>query len=102
MARGRLLRRRFPDGGTRRDLVRERRGKPFHHPRHAVAAVARRTADAWAGPGMTIAYAEVIGDPIDHSLSPTIHSFWLKALKIEATYGRLTVTRADLPAYVAE
>ena len=25
-------------------------------------------------------YAEVIGDPIDHSLSPDIHGFWLEAL----------------------
>ena len=48
------------------------------------------------------AYAEVIGDPIDHSLSPAIHGFWLEALGIEATYGRRKVSRADLPAYLAE
>ena len=47
-------------------------------------------------------YAEVIGDPIDHSLSPTIHNFWLEALGIEGDYGRRQVTRADLPAYIAE
>lgn len=47
-------------------------------------------------------YAEVIGDPIDHSLSPRIHSFWLEALEIEASYGRRQVSRAELPAYVAE
>ena len=47
-------------------------------------------------------YAEVVGDPIDHSLSPTIHSFWLEALGIEAVYGRRQVTRAQLPAYIAE
>ena len=29
-------------------------------------------------------YAEVIGDPIDHSKSPLIHNFWLNALDIEA------------------
>jgi shikimate dehydrogenase len=49
-----------------------------------------------------VPYAEVIGDPIDHSLSPTIHGFWLEALGIEARYGRRRVTRAELPAYLAE
>jgi shikimate dehydrogenase len=44
----------------------------------------------------------VIGDPIDHSLSPTIHGFWLEALGIDASYGRRQVTRAGLPAYLAE
>jgi shikimate dehydrogenase len=47
-------------------------------------------------------YAEVIGDPIDHSLSPAIHGFWLEALGIKASYGRRQVTRADLPAYLTE
>ena len=47
-------------------------------------------------------YAEVIGDPIDHSLSPVIHSFWIEALGIDARYGRRQVTRADLPGYIAE
>jgi shikimate dehydrogenase len=47
-------------------------------------------------------YAEVIGDPVDHSLSPLIHGFWLEVLGIEASYGRRTVGRADLPAYLVE
>ena len=47
-------------------------------------------------------YAEVIGDPIEHSLSPLIHSFWIEALGIDAEYRRRKVTRADLPAYLAE
>ena len=47
-------------------------------------------------------FAEVIGDPIEQSLSPTIHNFWLEALGIEANYGRRQVSRADLPAYLAE
>lgn len=51
---------------------------------------------------MTSPYAEVIGDPIDHSLSPTIHNFWLKALDIDASYGRRRITRSDLPAYLEE
>jgi len=49
---------------------------------------------------MTV-YAEVIGDPIAHSLSPVIHGFWLKALKIDADYRRTLVTRAEFPAYLA-
>ena len=47
-------------------------------------------------------YAEVIGDPIEQSLSPAIHNFWLEALGIGATYSRRRVARADLPAYLAE
>jgi shikimate dehydrogenase len=47
-------------------------------------------------------YAEVIGDPVDHSLSPVIHGFWLEALAIDASYGRRQVTRAELPAHLAE
>ncbi|HXG80484.1 MAG TPA: shikimate dehydrogenase [Sphingomicrobium sp.] len=50
----------------------------------------------------SVPYAEVIGDPVDHSLSPLIHTFWLEALGIEGRYGRRQVSRADLPAYVAE
>ena len=47
-------------------------------------------------------YAEVIGDPIDHSLSPIIHGFWLESLKIDAEYRRQQVPRAGLPAYLIE
>jgi shikimate dehydrogenase len=47
-------------------------------------------------------YAEVIGDPIEHSLSPVIHGFWLDALEIDASYGRRQVSRAELPAYLSE
>ncbi|MCL6698804.1 shikimate dehydrogenase [Sphingomonas sp. NSE70-1] len=47
-------------------------------------------------------YAEVIGDPIVQSLSPTIHGFWLEALGIDASYGRRQVSRADFPAYLEE
>ena len=47
-------------------------------------------------------YAEVIGDPVEHSLSPVIHRFWLDMLGIKADYRRRKVTRADLPVYLAE
>lgn len=47
-------------------------------------------------------FAEVIGDPIEHSRSPLIHNFWLKALGIDAAYRRCRVDRAGLAAYVAD
>ncbi|MDX2211609.1 MAG: shikimate dehydrogenase [Sphingopyxis sp.] len=46
-------------------------------------------------------YAEVIGDPIAHSKSPTIHNFWLAALGIAAQYHRCHVTPDQLGAYFA-
>ncbi len=51
---------------------------------------------------MTSPYAEVIGDPIDQSKSPAIHGYWLKALGIDGDYRAHRVTRADLPAYLAD
>jgi len=50
---------------------------------------------------MTSPYAEVIGDPIVQSKSPTIHNFWLGKLGIDADYRAEQVTVADLPAYFA-
>lgn len=44
-------------------------------------------------------YAEVIGDPISHSMSPRMHGFWLKACGIDADYRAMHVKAADLPAY---
>ncbi|WP_298400011.1 shikimate dehydrogenase [Sphingobium sp.] len=44
-------------------------------------------------------YAEVIGDPIEHSKSPLIHNFWLKALDIEAEYTKTHVPPEGLAAY---
>ncbi|WP_313802777.1 shikimate dehydrogenase [Sphingobium sp.] len=44
-------------------------------------------------------YAEVIGDPIEHSKSPLIHNFWLDCLGIEAEYKKTHVTPEGLPAY---
>ena len=32
----------------------------------------------------------IIGDPIDHSLSPKIHNFWFKKNNIEAIYEKKT------------
>ena len=46
--------------------------------------------------------AEVIGDPVDHSLSPVIHGFWLEVMGIEAEYRRRRVGRGELAAYVEQ
>ncbi|MES1984367.1 MAG: shikimate dehydrogenase [Pseudomonadota bacterium] len=44
-------------------------------------------------------YAEVIGDPIQHSKSPLIHNFWLEKLGIEAEYRKTHVKPEGLSAY---
>ncbi|MDQ3079880.1 MAG: shikimate dehydrogenase [Pseudomonadota bacterium] len=49
----------------------------------------------------TSAYAEVIGDPIEHSRSPLIHQYWLDALGIAATYRRQLVREDELASHVA-
>ncbi len=49
---------------------------------------------------MTRPYAEVIGDPISHSKSPTIHQFWLAKLGIDADYRATRVEPDGLGAYI--
>ena len=46
-------------------------------------------------------YAEVIGDPISHSKSPTIHGFWLARLGIDADYRACRVLPEELDDYFA-
>ena len=38
----------------------------------------------------------VIGNPIDHSLSPKLHNFWIKKNNLDAIYGKLEVFKSDL------
>ena len=38
----------------------------------------------------------VVGNPIEHSLSPKLQNYWLKANKIEAIYGKLQGYEDDL------
>ena len=40
----------------------------------------------------------VIGDPIDHSLSPAIHNAAYRQLNLECTYIGYKITRAELPS----
>ena len=46
-------------------------------------------------------YAEVIGDPIAQSKSPTIHNFWLEKLGIAAEYRAFRVTADELDEYLS-
>lgn len=49
---------------------------------------------------MGVPYAEVIGDPVEHSKSPAIHKFWLEKLGLEYDYRRTRITPGQLPAYL--
>ena len=39
----------------------------------------------------------VIGNPIDHSLSPKLHNFWLKKNRIEAVYEKKLLEEKEIP-----
>jgi shikimate dehydrogenase len=38
----------------------------------------------------------VIGNPIDHSLSPKLHNYWIKKNKINAVYEKQKLKDKDL------
>lgn len=46
-------------------------------------------------------YAEVIGDPIGHSMSPVIHRYWLRHLGLEGDYRATRVGSSELAPYFA-
>jgi shikimate dehydrogenase len=48
---------------------------------------------------MGVPYAEVIGDPVEHSKSPVIHKFWLEQSGREGDYRRTRVTEESLAEY---
>ncbi len=50
---------------------------------------------------MSLPYAEVIGDPIVQSHSPSIHTYWLEKLGLEAEYRACHVLPAGLADYLA-
>ena len=39
----------------------------------------------------------IIGDPISHSLSPTMHNYWFKKYKINAEYKLLNISEEEIP-----
>ena len=42
----------------------------------------------------------VIGNPIDHSLSPKIHNYWFKINNIKGIYEKKLLTEIDLKKVV--
>ena len=42
----------------------------------------------------------VIGNPIDHSLSPILHNFWLKRNKIDAIYEKKLIEEKEIPKLI--
>ena len=38
----------------------------------------------------------VIGNPIEHSLSPKLHNYWIKKHKIKAHYDKVKLNENDL------
>jgi len=49
---------------------------------------------------MEIIKAGVIGDPIEHSLSPTIHNHWLKEKNIKGKYEAIKISKNELEQYL--
>lgn len=45
-------------------------------------------------------YAELIGDPVEHSLSPAIHGHWLKTLGLAGSYRAVRCPPETLGAYL--
>ena len=39
----------------------------------------------------------VIGNPIEHSLSPKLQNYWIKKNNLQAIYGKLETNESDLP-----
>ena len=44
----------------------------------------------------------VIGNPVDHSLSPLIHNYWFKKYKINGTYEKRKLETNDLKGFTKE
>ena len=42
----------------------------------------------------------VIGKPINHSLSPVIHNFWMEKYQIELEYKKMEVEKDSLPSLI--
>ena len=44
----------------------------------------------------------VIGNPIQHSLSPKLHNYWLKEKKINAVYEKKKINENELKNFISE
>ena len=44
----------------------------------------------------------VIGNPIEHSLSPKLHNYWIKQNKIDAFYDKKKLNKNDIQGIISE
>ena len=44
----------------------------------------------------------VIGNPIEHSLSPKLHNYWIKQNNIDAVYNKQQLNENDIVGIIAE
>ena len=44
----------------------------------------------------------VIGNPIQHSLSPKLHNFWFEKNKINAVYEKKEINEKDIKSIISE
>ena len=44
----------------------------------------------------------VIGNPIEHSLSPQLHNYWFKQNNIDAVYEKKQIKESDIEAIISE
>ena len=42
----------------------------------------------------------VIGNPIDHSLSPKLHNYWIKKYKIDAVYEKKLLNNNEIEGLI--
>ena len=44
----------------------------------------------------------VIGNPIEHSLSPKLHNYWIKENNIDAVYDKKQLSETDIEGIISE
>ena len=44
----------------------------------------------------------VIGNPIEHSLSPKLHNYWMKKNNIKAIYDKKKINESDIKSVISE
>ena len=42
----------------------------------------------------------VIGSPIEHSLSPELHNYWIKKNNLDAAYGKKKLSESDIKGII--